>query len=52
MLLAEIRGHAAPEIAGNEDYLTSTVFGHLRYVSMAPFWEAFFSRSVGLVGEG
>jgi hypothetical protein len=52
MLLAEIRGHASPEIAGNEDYLTSTVFGHLRYVSMAPFWEAFFSRAVGLAVSG
>jgi hypothetical protein len=52
MLMAEIHGHAAAEIAGNEDYLTSAVFGYLRFVSTSSFWEAFFSRARGLPIEG
>jgi hypothetical protein len=28
MLQAELYGHASREILGNEDYLTSAVFGH------------------------
>jgi len=51
MLLAEIHGKAVPEVEGNEDYLTSSVFGHLRCVHPAVFWETFFSRSIGLPGE-
>ncbi|HTR34889.1 MAG TPA: hypothetical protein VMH80_03235 [Bryobacteraceae bacterium] len=52
MLMAEIHGHAAAEIAGNEDYLTSAVFGYLRFVYTPSFWEAFFSRARGLPTEG
>src|ERR1035438_9556502 len=51
MLLAEIHGHSVPEVADNEDYLTSTVFGHLRYVPPAMFWEEFLSRALGLPFE-
>lgn len=48
MLVAEIHGHTVPEVAGSEDYLTSAVFGHLRYIPPAVFWEEFFARAVGL----
>lgn len=48
MLLAENHGHVVPEATGNEDYLTSAVFGHLRYVRPSIFWEEFLSRAVGL----
>jgi len=52
MLLAEIHGHILREAEGNEDYLTSTVFGHLRYLSPAVFWEEFFSLAKALPIEG
>lgn len=50
MLLAELHGHGIPEAQGNEDLLTSTVFGHLRYIPPQFFWRDFFSRAVGLPG--
>jgi hypothetical protein len=51
MLLAEIHGHGIGEVERNEDYLTSAVFGHLRYVPPGIFWEEFFLRAKGLPGE-
>lgn len=48
MLVAEIHGHVIPEVAGSEDYLTSAVFGHLRYIPPTVFWEEFLSRAIGL----
>src|SRR5579862_1298764 len=39
MLIAEIHGKYVSEARNSEDYLTSTVFGHLRYVGPAPFWD-------------
>jgi hypothetical protein len=42
MLAAEIHGHSVPEARNSEDYLTSTVFGHLRYIQPGPFWDALF----------
>jgi len=42
MLTAEIHGHYVPEARNSEDYLTSTVFGHLRYIQPGPFWDALF----------
>jgi hypothetical protein len=48
MLHAEIHGHAAPEVQGNEDYLTSEVFGHLRYLPPSVFWDDFLSCARGL----
>jgi hypothetical protein len=52
MLNAEIHGHAVPEIQDNEDYLTSEVFGHLRYLPPSVFWSQFFSRAKGLAADG
>lgn len=43
MLLVEIRGHALNAAIGDEDYLTSVVFGHLRYVPPSVFWEDFLA---------
>jgi hypothetical protein len=48
MLLAEIHGHVRPETRDDEDYLTSTVFGHLRYLQPAVFWEDFLACARGL----
>ncbi len=47
MIEAELHGHAARLILDNEDYLTSAVFEHLRYVQPGPFWQDFFSRCSG-----
>ncbi len=51
MLVAEIHGHVVKELAGNEDYLTSAIFGHLRYLRPAVFWEEFFSLAAGATGD-
>jgi hypothetical protein len=48
MLLAEIHGHVRPETRDDEDYLTSSVFGHLRYVQPSIFWEHFLACARGL----
>lgn len=40
MLLAEIHGKRVEEAQNSEDYLTSTVFGHLRYLPPEIFWES------------
>jgi hypothetical protein len=52
MLHAEIHGHAAPEVQGNEDYLTSEIFGHLRYLPPSVFWDDFLSCAQGLAENG
>jgi hypothetical protein len=46
MLIAEIHGLYVPEARNSEDYLTSAVFGHLRYVKPGPFWEALFDLAI------
>jgi hypothetical protein len=53
MLLAEIHGHGIPEAKDNEDNLTSTVFGHVRYVPPAFFWEDFLAcaRSIPIASS-
>jgi hypothetical protein len=38
MLIAEIHGKRCPEAEGQEDWLTSAVFGHLRSIAPGPFW--------------
>lgn len=50
MLLAEIHGKRLPEAEGNEDWLTSAVFGHLRHVKPSVFWPQLFScaKNLGL----
>lgn len=45
MLLAEIYGKRCAEAEGNEDWLTSAVFGHLRSVRDGAFWNALFGRA-------
>jgi hypothetical protein len=52
MLLAEIHGKYVSEARSDEDYLTSTVFGHLRYVPPGPFWETVLSRATSLPVAG
>lgn len=42
MLIAEIHGKYVPEARNFEDYLTSAVFGHLRYIKPGAFWDALF----------
>jgi hypothetical protein len=46
MLIAEIHGKVIPEAQGDEDQLTSAVFGHLRYVPPGRFWTRLFSRAM------
>jgi hypothetical protein len=48
VLLAEIHGKSVPEARDAEDYLTSAVFGHLRYVPPHVFWPELFAAA-GLV---
>ncbi len=50
MLLAEIRGKSLGAARDNEDYLTSAVFGHLRYVPPTVFWDSLFAHAKGLPG--
>jgi hypothetical protein len=50
MLMAEIHGHLRPETQDDEDYLTSAVFGHLRYIPPFVFWEEFLSCARSLPG--
>jgi hypothetical protein len=45
MLIAETRGKSAAEVQNNEDYLTSAVFGHLRYVPPNAFWRELFAQA-------
>jgi hypothetical protein len=48
MLLAEIHGKSLEQARESEDYLTSTVFGHLRYVPPGPFWDDLLNKARGL----
>jgi hypothetical protein len=48
MLLAEVHSKGMEEARNHEDYLTSAVFGHLRYIPPGTFWDALFSRAIGL----
>lgn len=50
MLLAEIHGKTLDIVRNNEDYLTSAVFGHLRYVQPGRFWDDLLNRAGGLPG--
>jgi len=52
MLLAEIHGKYLADARDFEDYLTSSVFGHLRYVPPGFFWMAFLRRCRSLPHEG
>lgn len=48
MLLAEIHGKSLEAARDSEDYLTSAVFGHLRYVPPSIYWADLFARARGL----
>jgi len=48
MLLAEIHGKHCQEARQKEDYLTSAVFGHLRFVLDGCFWQALLTRALSL----
>src|ERR1700728_236567 len=52
MFLAEIHGKLLADARDNEDYLTSSVFGHLRYIPPGSFWKAFLVRCRSLPHEG
>jgi hypothetical protein len=52
MLLAEIHGKALEAARDCEDYLTSAVFGHLRYVPPGAFWSSLFAAARDVPGPG
>jgi hypothetical protein len=52
MLLAEIHGKRFPEAEGQEDWLTSAVFGNLRQVPPALFWPSLFERALTVETPG
>ena len=45
MLIAEIHGKRFAEAEGQEDWLTSAVFGHLRHIPPGVFWPDLFGRA-------
>lgn len=45
MLIAEIHGKRFPAAEGQEDWLTSAVFGHLRHIAPGAFWADFLDRA-------
>jgi hypothetical protein len=45
VLLAEIKGKGCPELEGEEDLITSAVFGHLRSVPRGIFWHMLLSKA-------
>lgn len=47
MLIAEIHGKGMPDVRDHEDYLTSTIFGHLRYLPPSIFWNHLLDRAEG-----
>ncbi len=51
MLIAEIHGKRFLEAEGQEDWLTSAVFGHLRHIPPRVFWPDLFERA-HTVGDG
>jgi hypothetical protein len=48
MLVAEVHGHHIPEAQNSEDYLTSAVFGHLRYLPPNQFWPELFKYALAM----
>jgi hypothetical protein len=48
MLVAEIHGKRVAEAQDAEDYLTSAVFGHLRYIPPSVFWPDLFALATRL----
>jgi len=52
MLIAELHGKVIAEAQNNEDCLTACVFGHLRYLPPAVFWEQFLSCAITVPVDG
>lgn len=48
MLVAEAHGKVVAEARDDEDYLTSAVFGHLRYIPPSIFWGNLLGRARGM----
>jgi hypothetical protein len=48
MLLAEVHGHHIQEAQNSEDYLTSAVFGHIRYLPPSQFWPELFKYALAM----
>lgn len=51
MLVAENHGKYLKEAHNHEDYLTSSVFGHLRCIPPSQFWSALIAETNGSTGE-
>ena len=51
MLVAEIHGKIVPQALNDEDFLTSAIFGHLRYVPPSVFWTELFKCAKSLPDE-
>lgn len=51
VLTAEIHGKYVPEARNFEDYLTSAIFGHLRYIKPGPFWDVLLSMAKSQPGN-
>jgi hypothetical protein len=51
MLIAEIHGKRFAEAEGQEDWLTSAVFGHLRHIPPGVFWPDLFNRAFNTGGH-
>ncbi len=45
LLLAELSGKGRRDLENDEDMLTSTVFGILKYLPLSVFWETFLTRA-------
>jgi hypothetical protein len=52
MLQAELAGHGVREVVSSEDYLTSAVFGLLKYVRPNIFWPDFVGRATRVHHDG
>lgn len=52
MIQAELKGHGIREAMVSEDYLTSAVFGLLKYLDSVNFWDRLFRRAVTLALDG
>ena len=51
MLLEEVHGKRCQAVKGNEDFLTSAMFGQLHHIKQADFWSAVFRRALTVQGR-
>ena len=52
MLQAELHGHGMPQAIASEDYLTSAVFGLLKYLETLDFWQRLTLRADTVTADG